>query len=101
MKIYISGKITGLPIEEAQQIFADAADQLAIMQHEPINPMAHVPYNPDWQYHDYMAEDVRLLLQCDAIYMLHNWHDSKGARIERAIAMEAGITVHYHNNHSL
>jgi len=33
--------------------------------------------------------------RADAIFMLHNWHDSKGARVEHAIAEIYEIPIYY------
>ena len=33
------------------------------------------------------------LLTCDAIYMLNNWRQSKGARVELAVATELGMEI--------
>ncbi len=100
MKIYISGKITGLPIKEAELEFAAIAAKLLAAGHEPINPMAIIPYNPEWQYWDYMAEAVRILLQCEDCFMLANWRDSPGAKIEHAIAAERNMPIFYQQNHN-
>ena len=42
-----------------------------------------------------MEKDLSALLRCDGIYMLDNWGSSKGARIERAVAMELGLSIVY------
>ena len=42
-----------------------------------------------------MKADIRLLLDCDAIYMLANWELSNGATLEREIAKGLGLTVEY------
>ena len=42
-----------------------------------------------------MKEDVKALCECDIIYMLSNWTDSKGAIIEHTIAMYLGLKVQY------
>ncbi len=42
-----------------------------------------------------MKEDVKALCECDVIYMLSNWTDSKGAIIEHTIAMYLGLKVQY------
>jgi hypothetical protein len=94
-KIYISGKITGLPIEEARYNFAVAEKRLRSIGYEPINPMMEVPYNPNWTWNDYMIKDIKILLNCDGIYMLYNWKDSKGARIEHNIAVETDKIIIY------
>lgn len=95
--IYISGKITGLPIEVAKENFQTAKAELrkAYEFEKIVNPMEVVPFNEQWTWHDYMVEDIKYLLKCSAIYMLKNWGDSKGARIERAIAIESGLQIMY------
>ena len=42
-----------------------------------------------------MLKDIADLLQCNAIYMLQGWEDSKGARIEHYIATEIGMPIMY------
>jgi hypothetical protein len=42
MKIYISGKITGLVYEDALRMFAEAEKTLEDLGHEPVNPMRKV-----------------------------------------------------------
>lgn len=39
MKIYVSGKISGLPIEEAKQRFADSQALLESIGFEVVNPL--------------------------------------------------------------
>jgi hypothetical protein len=100
MKIYISGKITGLEHEVAKMYFKVVEDKLRDAGHTPMNPMELVPYHAENKYEDYMAEDVRILLACEAILMLENWRDSKGARIEHFIAHEFGLPIYYMQNHN-
>lgn len=92
-KAYISGKISGLPIEEATANFEAAEKIVSDMGYEPVNPMKLVPYDPALTWEDYMVADIRALFGCQVIVMLPNWLDSRGARIERAIAFEMGINV--------
>lgn len=100
MRIYISGKITGLDIKVAQNYFDTVEEKINAAGHTAVNPMSIIPYNPNWKWEDYMAEDLRILLPCDAIFMLENWQDSKGARIEHAAAKEAGMQIFYSKNHN-
>ena len=95
MKTYISGKITGLDLEDAKALFKEAADNLKEMGLTPLNPMEIIPYNEEFEWEDYMLADIKELFKCDAIFMLSNWKDSKGARVERAIAYEMDLTVFY------
>lgn len=92
-KIYISGKITGLSQTEAFANFERAEIQLHAFGFEAINPMKKVSEQEGKSWKEYMLEDIAILWDCDAIYMLCNWKDSKGAKIERAIAENLGMPV--------
>lgn len=89
-KIYISGKITG--IDNYAELFENAENLLKSKGFEVINPVKlnHLHDNT-WQ--SYMKEDIKALMDCDAIYMLNNWHQSKGAIIEKKLAFEVGIQI--------
>jgi len=95
MKVYISGKITGLAKKESELKFKEASDYIASFGHTPINPVDLFPSNPTWSYADYMREDIRELIYCDAIYMISNWQTSKGAILELRIAKALGLKVIY------
>lgn len=96
MKTYISGKITGLEIPVAEKLFEHAELQVKQLHGgEPVNPMKILPYHPEHTYKDYMIADIKALFDCEAIYMLSNWRESRGARIEHTIAIEMGHKVFY------
>jgi len=40
-----------------------------------------------------MRIDIKALVDCDAIYMLNNWRDSKGANVELNIAQGLGMEI--------
>jgi hypothetical protein len=94
MKIYISGKITGLNEHDAFAKFARAEQDLSMFAHDPVNPMK-LPHDHDKTWHSYMKEDIRHLCDCEAILMLNNWADSKGAIIENSLAIMLGIKVYF------
>ena len=93
-KVYISGKITGLEQQEAFDIFEKAEIEIKELGGTPINPMK-IEHKENSNWYDYMEKDLSALLRCDGIYMLDNWGISKGARIERAVAMELGLSIVY------
>ena len=93
MKIYISGKISGLPEKNVIEKFKWHAGFLELKGYEPINPINVSPYDKSKSWSDYMIEDIAALFKCDAIYMLKDWGQSKGARIEYQIAKELGLNI--------
>ena len=91
--VYISGKISGIDIEEAKKLFENAEEEVKKLGGVPINPMKISPYDPNWTWEDYMENDLGALLRCEGIYMLNNWGGSRGSRIEYVVAKEMGIHV--------
>lgn len=103
MKIYISGKITGLKLEDVKYKFKWHAGFLELKGHEPVNPLDidiilekdPKEYSPKELWDIQMAFDIKELFGCEAIYMLKDWGQSKGARIEYAIAKEIGLKIYF------
>lgn len=94
MRVYVSGKITGLELEKAKEKFASAEQLISSIGLAPVNPMKNgLPESSTWEQH--MLKDIAMLFECDAILMLSNWTESLGARIERAIALEMGKMILY------
>ena len=77
-RIYISGKISGLDLRVAQELFEQAALLLKEHGYIPVNPMELCPVNEAFTWKDYMKFDIKILCDCDGIYMLENWKESKG-----------------------
>ena len=48
-------------------------------------------HNPDVTYEDYMREDLRALLDCDAVVLLEGWKNSGGCQKEVTVANYIGI----------
>ena len=92
MRIYISGQITGLSVEEYTERFNRAEAYLTGKGYEVINPLRNgIPSGARWQ--EQMKADIRLLLDCGAIYLLANWEKSIGATLEREIAKGLGLII--------
>ncbi len=90
-KIYISGPMTGLPGLNFPA-FHEAAACLRAQGHEVVNP-AEFGEDEGKTWSDYMRDDIKALMDCDAIYMLPGWAGSKGARLELHIARVMGFEV--------
>lgn len=85
--LYLSGKITGLPTRRYRDKFTTAQRKYERQGFKVINPVNVRPFLGLSNWICYMIADVRQLLNCRAIVLLHDWHDSRGARIEVAIAI--------------
>lgn len=97
MRIYISGKISGLPYKEAEQRFEDAEALLTELGFEVINPLKNgLAAHEEWIKH--LCKDIELLHSCDAIYMMDNWVTSTGADIEHYIAVRTKKDILYESN---
>ena len=91
-KVYISGAIEHLDIEERKKAFKVAEDNMRCCGFEPINPFNNgVDVNADWREH--MKVDIKNLLDCDYILMLKGWELSKGCKLEFDVATSCGIKV--------
>src|SRR5690554_148008 len=88
-KVYIAGKVTGIE-EEAYVLFNEVEQALIKEGYEAINPMK-LPHDHDKSWEAYMKECISILTSCDYIILLPNWKDSKGARLEQAIAYNLKI----------
>lgn len=85
MKIYISGQISDLPLEETTAKFSKIENELIAQGYEVVNPLKNgIPYNAPWDVH--IAMDILLLIGCQAIYLLPDWSYSRGATLEKNIA---------------
>lgn len=90
-RVYVSGPMSGLP-ELNFPAFHAAAAALRTAGFEVINPAEHEEA-PGKTWADYLRKDIRLLMDCAGVALLPGWEHSKGARLERHIAIELGMTV--------
>lgn len=102
MKVYICGLISkGGTLSEDEinknlEKFVEAAERLRELGHEPTDPTWYHPKrdgaSADYDsWVGYMRKDIKLLMDCDAIYKIPGWEDSRGARLESHIASELGL----------
>jgi len=93
LRIYISGKISGIE-EDAPALFRKGTEEIDAIGHIGINPM-EFPHDHDKTWESYMKEDIMSMCQCDGLYMLRNWTESKGAIFEHYIAKQLGMKILY------
>lgn len=97
MTIYISGPITGNP--DYKKDFERIENWL--LENMPmtldvgcVNP-AKLDLGENATWEDYMRRDIKLLMDCDAIFMMKGWRKSRGAKIERKIAKMLKMKIWY------
>ncbi len=74
MKIYIAGKISGLNREDVTKRFEAAQSVL--------------PAYDEVSHEDYLHVCYAMIDICEAVYMLSDWQQSKGARMELQYAAD-------------
>ena len=84
-------------LDERMRVFRAAADLLWDEGLEPVLPtgVAGYPYNDDHTWEYYLAGDLKLVVDVDAIAMLPGWEESKGAQLELYVAKALGKKVRY------
>lgn len=84
-KIYISIPITGHSEEKVREKADRVKAKLSREGWTVVSPFdIYAGRNPE--YADYIAADIRALMDCDAIYMCRGWAKSCGCSIEIATA---------------
>jgi len=92
--IYISGPMTGKE-DFNREAFKNAVVALVSQGWAVVNPHEVPTGKEEPSYNDYMRADLKAMLDCEALYMLDGWEDSKGANIERNLAIQLDFEIHY------
>ncbi len=96
MKVYISGKITGLRQYEAKRNFYEMEKMLIAHGVTDIfNPMREI--NQELPYEEQMRLCFEALKNCLIIVMHPNWKESPGAKQEFIKAKQLGLHIRYHD----
>ena len=106
-RCYIAGPIAGVP--DFRERFAAAVPAVEALGYEVVNPCDIPPVDPEGECppgYDpgdaasghtssacFMRADLRVLLDCDAIYLLPGWFRSRGARVEAQVARACGLRI--------
>ena len=96
--LYIAGPMTGMP-DHNYPAFDTAAERLRSWGHLVLNPTILEQHNPtpgtpqpwDW----YMRRALRMLLDAEGVALLPGWASSRGATIERDLAMSLRMPVRH------
>jgi hypothetical protein len=97
--VYIAGPIANATDFVAR--FTAARAEVAALGYTPVCPIElngvdqHTRQEDPVSRRDYLRRDIAALVNCDGIYLLDGWWDSKGARLEKLIADGLGLLVLY------
>lgn len=89
-KIYIAGKINGL--DDYRKLFKEAEDNFIEDGYVVMNPAV---LGEGFDYEVYLPICLLMLQACDTVYMLNNYKDSKGAKVELEYAKAQGKKIIY------
>lgn len=89
-KVYLSGQITEK--KNYKGLFAFTEELVKLCDALRIyNPASDIP--DSFSYEEAMKRCVTALAEYDTIVMLPGWHTSKGARLERDVALAYGMHI--------
>lgn len=84
MKIYISIPISGREINKVRHQADLIKAAISRKGHTPVSPLEiYAGENPT--YEDHICQDLRIMLDCDAVYFAPGWGSSIGCSIEHDV----------------
>ena len=106
MKVFISQPMSGHSDEEINEVkerakeeikklyqFFDNNNQLEIISTTELRKHEILPKNASRLW--WLGRAIQMLEDVDVIYMCNGWEEAKGCKIERAVAIEYNISIHY------
>lgn len=93
MIVYISGVITN--DFNYKEKFKQVEEKLLKMGHAVLNPTV-IP--PMFSHEQHLHIDFAMIDIADGLYMLKDWKESEGARLEYDYAVPKGKKIFYENN---
>lgn len=90
MKLYLAGPMSGYD-DLNYPAFNTAAAELREAGHQVINPSEN--WNPSGLWDEWLRISLRQVLSVEAIAVLPDWEESKGARLEVHVAKELGMAI--------
>lgn len=91
LRVYISGPMTGVK-DFNHPAFHAAEARWRLGGWDVVNPVELDDTTHKSRY-TYMRQDIKALMDCDAIAMLPGWQKSEGAQAEYDAAIACGIAV--------
>lgn len=96
LKVFISGRVTGLPREEAARNFQRGVKMLLQNTYDYINPLDVVPEGATNR--EAMKILLPMLTECDGILLLNDNKFSEGSHVEKKLAQYCGLQLFYEDD---
>ena len=90
-KTFISGPVSGMDYEYVSGKFLEAENYLSSKGVNTVNPIRLCSMS--WDTDKWERTCIKALVECDGIYMLKGWKNSKEAKLEHFIAMKLGMKI--------
>lgn len=87
--VYLAGKVTGLTQQEVYTKFMAKQLELEAQGFLVLNPCNVIAHDSPWDRA--MRVAIGMLCTADYICLLHDWHLSRGAKVERELALLLNI----------
>lgn len=91
--IYVAGKMYGLPEQQVREKFQKVTADLQDKGYRVITPVSDIKEGESWEVT--MRHSIKSMLDCDEVHLLPCWQESRGAQLERDIALRLGMDVVY------
>lgn len=94
---YIIGPISGYDLDERRKAFSEVEEFISADGDEVVNPLNNgLPEDAEWS--DHMLRDLELLLDCNYVFIMPGWKNSRGCLVEVRFARKMGIPVFCYND---
>ena len=92
--LYLAGPMSGLPAHNYPAFF-QAEDRLRLAGYLVANPARIEGSHETWKWSDWMRAGIATMLRCEAVAVLEDYRDSRGAMIETELARDLGMPIEY------
>lgn len=92
MKIYICGKVTGVPWHKCLAKFNRAQEELELAGYVGTNPI-NIVLDQHASWNEAMKKCIAAMVHCDALLVLPCAKSSKGAQVEQDLAKTLQIPI--------
>jgi len=92
-KLYISLPISGRNLDDVKRRAEYLKNSIISEEYEGVTPFDICP-DSTLPYSELMGRDITGLMECDAVLFDFDWNESKGCRIEMAVAQNCNIRIY-------